>query len=127
EDGRTVTGCATERMPPHWFDKHPQLTQERDFEQLREALPQTRGAYRSDSGPNSAWGHSARHYRAIHGTAARRGLPPLVASYGPALGDRAVCDAVCHALGTSCCAALSGNAAGLRPAGTSPAGARAGS
>jgi len=126
EDGRTVTGCAAEMMIPKWFDKDPALTQERNFEQLREALSLTREAYRSDSGPDTAWGHSARHYRAIHGTAARRGLPPLVASYGPALVDRAVFDAVCHALGTSFCAALSANAAGMRLAGTGLAGDLAG-
>jgi L-alanine-DL-glutamate epimerase-like enolase superfamily enzyme len=118
EDGRTATGCAAEMMIPKWFDKRPELTQARNFEQLREALFLAREAYRSDARPDTAWGHAARHYRAVHEAAARRGLPPLVASYGPALVDRAVFDAVCHALGTGFAAALSANAAGMRLAGT---------
>ncbi len=114
ENGRTATGCAAEMMIPKWFDKRPELTQEQNFAQLREALSLAREAYVSDAGPDTAWGHFARHYRAVHDTAARRGLPPLAASYGPALVDRAVFDAVCHALGASFAAALSANAAGMR-------------
>ncbi len=122
EDGRTATGCAAEMMIPKWFDKRPELTQEQNFAQLREALTLTREAYGSDAGPDTAWGHSARHYRAIHEAAAQRGLPPLVASYGPALVDRAVFDAVCRVLKMGFATALSTNAAGMRLAGTSLAG-----
>jgi len=118
EDGSTAAGCAAEMMIPKWFDKSPGLTQEQNFDQLRAALALAREAYRSDPTPDTAWGHFARHYRAIHEAAARRGLPPLVASYGPALVDRAVFDAVCRALGASFAAAMSANAAGMRLAGT---------
>src|SRR5690606_15196392 len=117
-DGRAVTGCAAEMMIPKWFDKRPELTQAQNFDQLRQALALAREAYLSDARPATAWGHAARHYRAIQDTAAQRGLPPLVASYGPALVDRAVFDALCHALGLSFAAALSANAAGLHLAGT---------
>lgn len=118
EDGSTSTGCAAEMMIPKWFDKSPALSQEQNFGQLREALVLAREAYRSDSAPDTAWGHFARHYRGIHESAARRGLPALVASYGPALVDRAVFDAVCRALGTGFSAAMSANAAGMRLDGT---------
>ncbi|MFV0283390.1 MAG: enolase C-terminal domain-like protein [Castellaniella sp.] len=114
ENGRTETGCAAEMMIPKWFDKSPDLTQELNFIQLREALSLAREAYVSDPCSDTAWGHFARHYRAIHETAQRCGLPGLVASYGPALVDRAVFDAACHALGVSFGEAMSANAAGMR-------------
>lgn len=114
EDGSTATGCAAEMMIPKWFDKSPELTQAQNFDQLRDALILAREAYRSDAMPDTAWGHFARHYHDLHRAAAQRGVPALVASYGPALVDRAVFDALCRALGTSFGVAMSANAAGMR-------------
>lgn len=117
-DGSTATGCAAEMMIPKWFDKRPELSQSQNFQQLRDALLLAREAYGSDATPDTAWGHFARHYRGIHEAAARRDLPDLVASYGPALLDRAVFDALCQVLGTGFAAAMSANAAGMDVHGT---------
>lgn len=117
-DGVTATGCAAEMMIPKWFDKRPELSQSENFQQLRDALVLAREAYVSDATPDTAWGHFARHYHSIHQAAARRGLPDLVASYGPALVDRAVFDALCQALGVGFAAAMSANAAGMALEGT---------
>ncbi|REN07583.1 hypothetical protein DSI41_22925, partial [Mycobacterium tuberculosis] len=47
-----------------------------------------------------------------------KGLQPLVASYGPALIDRALLDALCLHSGTSFAAAMSGNLSGIDIAGS---------
>ena len=88
---------AAELMAPKWFDKNPALSNEDNFEQLRNALRIARGLY-TDGGVDSAFGHFARHYQAQIGRGAQQGLNSLVANYGPALIDRAVLDALCRAL-----------------------------
>ena len=97
DDGRRAEGMAAELMAPKWFDKNPDLSNDDNFEQLRNALRIARGLY-TDGGVDSAFGHFARHYRAQIGRGAQQGLNSLVANYGPALIDRAVLDALCRAL-----------------------------
>lgn len=112
-DGRTAWGAAAELMAPKWFDKNLALSNEDNFEQLRAVLRMARDAYLSDRQPATAFGHFARHHDAHQRAAAARGLNPLLASYGPALVDRAVLDALCRALGVSFYAAMQANLAGM--------------
>jgi hypothetical protein len=97
DDGTQGNGMAAELMAPKWFDKNPALSNDDNFEQLRNALRIARGLY-ADGGVDSAFGHFARHYQAQIGRGAQQGLNSLVANYGPALIDRAVLDALCRAL-----------------------------
>lgn len=113
EDGRTSEGCAAEMMIPKWFDKDPSLSNEQNFEQLRQALRNAREAYTSTGSAQCAWDHFAEHYEDVLATGSRQGLGPLVASYGPALIDRAVLDAVCLQLGCSFGEAMARNLAGI--------------
>jgi hypothetical protein len=94
--GRTEWGAAAEMMAPKWFDKNLQLSNDDNFEQLRAVLRLARGAYRGDSSPATAFGHFARHHQAHQAVAAAHGFNPLLASYGPALLDRALLDALCR-------------------------------
>jgi L-alanine-DL-glutamate epimerase-like enolase superfamily enzyme len=112
-DGRTAWGAAAELMAPKWFDKNLALSNEDNFEQLRSVLRMARDAYLSDAKPATAFGHFARHHDAHQRAAAARGFNPLLASYGPALVDRAVLDALCRALGLSFYAAMQANLAGM--------------
>ena len=93
-------GMAAELLAPKWFDKNPAWSNEDNFDQLRAALDLARSLY-LDGVPRTAFGHYAAHYRTQIGQGAARGLNPLVASYGPALIDKAVLDALGHALGRS--------------------------
>lgn len=117
-DGSTAEGCSAEMMIPKWFDKNPALSNEDNFTQLRSALTIARDAYTSDREARSAWEHFAQHYRQILQVGQAAGLDALVASYGPALIDRAVLDALCLHLDCSASAALSGNVPGVAPRGT---------
>jgi hypothetical protein len=112
-DGRSAWGAAAEMMAPKWFDKNLALSNEDNFEQLREVLRLARGAYLGDAGPATAFGHFARHHDAHAAAATARGFNPLLASYGPALVDRAVLDALCRAEQVSFAAAMQRNLAGM--------------
>jgi hypothetical protein len=88
-------GAAAELLAPKWFDKNPALSNEDNFEQLRDSMRQAREAYLS-GGENTAYGHS-------------RPTVGLVENFGPALLDRAVLDALCRALDLSFYEALRRN------------------
>jgi hypothetical protein len=112
-DGRGAWGAAAELMAPKWFDKDLRLTNEDNFEQLRAVLRLAREAYLADPAPASAFGHFARHHDAHQAAGAQRGFNALLASYGPALVDRAVLDALCRLQGVSFDAAIRANLAGI--------------
>ena len=114
-DGRHAWGAAAEMMAPKWFDKNLQLSNEDNFDQLRDVLRLARGAYLSDAAAATAFGHFARHHDAHMRAAAGRGYNPLLASYGPALVDRAVLDALCRAHDVSFYDAMARNLPGIGP------------
>ena len=113
QDGRTSEGCAAEMMIPKWFDKNPALSNTQNFEQLRQALRNAREAYTTTGAAQCAWDHFAEHYEDVLAMGWRQGLGPLVASYGPALIDRAVLDALCLNLGCGFGDAMARNLAGI--------------
>jgi hypothetical protein len=92
-DGREAWGQAAELLAPKWFDKDLTLTNEQNFDQLRVALGTAAALYR-DAGPASAFGLHAQVYPEQLRRCAARRLNPLVASFGPALLDRAILDAL---------------------------------
>jgi L-alanine-DL-glutamate epimerase-like enolase superfamily enzyme len=112
-DGRSAWGAAAELMAPKWFDKDLALSNEDNFDQLRAVLRMARDAYLSDATPATAFGHFARHHDAHARAAAQQGFNPLLASYGPALVDRAVLDALCRAQGASFYQAMQSNLPGM--------------
>ncbi|HKB53053.1 MAG TPA: enolase C-terminal domain-like protein [Ramlibacter sp.] len=112
-NGRGAWGAAAEMMAPKWFDKDLALSNEDNFEQLREVLRLARSAYLGEASPATAFGHFARHYDAQLAAAAAKGFNPLLASYGPALVDRALLDALCRTQQVSFAAAMQCNLAGV--------------
>ena len=112
-DGQGAWGAAAEMMAPKWFDKNLDLSNDDNFDQLRQVTKMARDAYLSDAAPAAAFGHFARHYDAHQQAAAAQGFNPLLASYGPALLDRAVLDALCRAKDVSFYQAVQNNVAGI--------------
>ncbi|WP_137918984.1 hypothetical protein [Hydrogenophaga sp. 2FB] len=98
-DGKVVEGASAELMVPKWFDKSPGLTHEQNFEQLREALRNARGALRATSDALSPHAHSQTAGEDAIAVSTARGLPRLVAQFGTALLDKAVADAALRAAG----------------------------
>src|SRR5918998_3346592 len=99
-DGRTATGIAAESLVAKWFDKDLALSDEDNHDQLRRSLAIAIELY-SARGLATPFSLYADTYREQQARCAALGLNPLVASYGPALLDRAIIDALGHALGRS--------------------------
>lgn len=112
EDGREGWGYSAESLGAKWFDKNPALTDEQGLNQLRRSLRLAADAYLA-SGPRTAFGFFADHYEQQVSRCAKEGLLPLVSSYGPALLDRAILDALCKLLGVSFYTAIQRNLPGI--------------
>jgi hypothetical protein len=118
--GRRAVGAAADLMVPKWFDKRPEISNSDNTEQLRTALRIAREAYLSTQRYTSAFDAHAVHARAVKRAGAPRDLPPLVMSFGLALLDRALIDAVCRSAGASFPQAVRANILGFAPARIAP-------
>jgi hypothetical protein len=111
--GKSAWGAAAEMMAPKWFDKNLELTNEQNFDQLREVLRIARELYLCDASAATAFGHFARHYDEQLKQGAARNYNPLLANYGPALIDRALLDALCRMRDVSFYDAMRANLPGI--------------
>jgi len=119
DDGREGDGFAAEALGAKWFDKNPALSDAENVEQLRKSIEIAAAGYRA-APPLTAFDLFAEHYREQLDAGADVGLLPLVASYGPALLDRAVLDALCRLEGVSFWTAMRANLPGMRPHAIAP-------
>lgn len=112
ENGRTSEGVAAEALAAKWFEKSPQFSDAQNLDQLRQAIEIAIGHYTAH-GWETPFGLYADCYRQQLGRGAELGLNPLVASYGPALLDRAILDAVGTATGQSFAQMIAVNVPGI--------------
>ncbi len=115
EDGRTGTGVAAESLAAKWFDKSPAFSDAQNLDQLRQSLGLAIGLYRG-RGWSTPFGLYASTYRDQIARGAELGLVPLVASYGPALLDRAILDALGRAMELSFAEMIARNVPGIAAA-----------
>ena len=118
-DGRTQSGVASESLGAKWFDKNPGLTDAQNHDQLRQSLQIAIDLYRS-RGLDTPFGLFAAVYPQQEIETRALGLNPLIASYGPALLDRAILDALGRALGASFPDLLRLNLAGIAATALTP-------
>jgi hypothetical protein len=111
-DGRTSVGVAAESLGAKWFDKSPAFADAQNLDQLRQSLGLAIEFYRAQ-GWSTPFGLYAATYPAQMRCGADLGLVPLVCSYGPALLDRAVLDALGRAAGLSFAEMIARNVAGI--------------
>jgi hypothetical protein len=111
-NGEEGEGVSAELMVPKWFDKAPDLSHDQNFDQLRRALAIARSAL-LDAGNGTPFGLSAAVEAAIHVACAQEKLGGLIASFGLALLDRAVLDALGRIDGRDIFAAVRANRVGL--------------
>jgi hypothetical protein len=112
DDGREGFGYAAETLAAKWFDKSANLSDAQNQDQLRKSIELAGDAYR-EAPPSTAFDLFADNYKYQLRAGRALGLPPLVASYGNALVDRAVLDAVCRLVGVSFWTALRSNLPGM--------------
>jgi hypothetical protein len=113
--GKDAWGAAAETMAPKWFDKNVELTNEENFEQLRQALRTARTLYLEQRDLAAPFTLHARTHDEQVRRCAEAGLNALIAQYGPALIDRAVIDAACRGTGLSFYAAMQANLCAIAP------------
>jgi hypothetical protein len=111
-DGREGEGVSAELMVPKWFDKSPDLSHEQNFDQLRRALSIARTAL-LDAGEGTLFGLSAAVESEIHIACAQEKLGGLIASFGLALLDRAILDALGRIEGQDLFSIMRANRVGL--------------
>lgn len=111
-NGTEAVGQAAELMVPKWFDKNPALSNEDNFNQLRQSLRVARDHLLA-AGSQTAFGLSATVELAHHAACAKAGLGGLIASFGLALLDRAILDALAKAHALPAVAAVQTNLPGL--------------
>ena len=111
-DGREGEGVSAEMLAPKWFDKSPELTNEQNFDQLRHSLALARHGLLA-AGSSTAFRLSAAVDGPHHKMCATEGLNGLVASFGLALIDRAIIDALGRLEGASVFALVKENRLGL--------------
>ncbi len=119
EGGRTSEGVAAEALGAKWFEKSPEFTDAQNLDQLRQSLDIAIGHYKA-RGLDTPFGLFAGTYLAQQARGAELGLNPLVASYGPALLDRAILDALGKATGQSFATIISTNVPGIEATGLTP-------
>jgi hypothetical protein len=112
EDGRSEWGLAAESLGAKWFDKNLALTDAQNHDQLRQSLQLAIDLYRA-RGLAAPFALFADTYKEQEDRAGALGLNPLIASYGPALLDRAVVDALGRVTGLSFPETVRINALGL--------------
>lgn len=112
-DGSRVAGQSAELLAPKWFDKNPNLSKEQNFDQLRRSLKSAAQLYLRHTEAAPAFELHAAVMPEQYRFAASSGLNGLIASYGMALIDRALFDALCRARGVSVFEAVRTNLPGI--------------
>jgi hypothetical protein len=112
KDGREGEGVAAELLVPKWFDKSPELSHEDNFDQLRTSLALARRAMMG-AGEHTPFGLSAAVESAHHAQCAKRKLGGLIASFGLALLERAILDAIGRLEGETIFSLVQANRIGL--------------
>lgn len=110
--GRSAQGMAAELMVPKWFDKSPELSNADNENQLRRSLALALDALRN-AGSGTAFGLHTAVEASHHARAAAEKLNGLVASFGLALANRAVLDALCRLEGLTIAQAIKANRPGI--------------
>ena len=118
-DGRRNVGVAAETLAAKWFDKNPAFSDAQNLDQLRQSLALAISLYRA-KGWSTPFALYCDTYPEQIARGAELGLVPLVASYGPALLDRAILDALGRAQGQSFAAMVRANLPGIGASALTP-------
>ena len=94
--GQATAGFAAEMMVPKWFDKRAAFSAHDNVKHLALAITTAAAAYVDDA-PATSFELFARHREALTKAGADAGLTELSTTFGQAVIDRAVIDALCRA------------------------------
>ncbi len=116
ENGSRIKGFAADNLMPKWFDKDPTKSLPDNVDDLLSSVRIARDRY-AESGRTfeSVWEIWREAYPACLRQGEKRGLNSLVSSFGSALFERALLDAVGKISGRNLIGILRENLAGIRP------------
>ncbi|HEY8442374.1 MAG TPA: mandelate racemase, partial [Xanthobacteraceae bacterium] len=92
-DGREGEGVAAELLVPKWFDKSPELSNEQNFQQLRQSAQLAR-EHLIAAGTATPFGLSVAAGKEHRAACTAGGLNGLIASFGLAFLERGIVDAL---------------------------------
>jgi hypothetical protein len=92
-DGREGEGVAAELLVPKWFDKLPELSNEQNFQQLRQSAQLAR-EHLIAAGTATPFGLSVAAEKEHRAACTAGGLNGLIASFGLAFLERGIVDAL---------------------------------
>lgn len=120
EGGIRAEGVAADALPPKWFDKNPHKDFRDNVNDLLAVTSAARDVYLSTHEFLTPFRLSLEGWSAVMAFADEAGLNHLTAGFGAALFERAVLDAVGHALNTPCATLLRENFVGVEMAAVHP-------
>ena len=114
-DGRIQAGYSGDCLPPSWFDKSPDKSFSQQIDDMLWVISEASASYRTELAAPSdffpSWRIAVDHVQSV---CAARELPPLLASFGASVVERALLDAMCRAKQISFAHAVRGNLFGIR-------------
>lgn len=111
-DGRTAVGTTADHLPPKWFTKNPTRLPADEIDEMLRVIRAAVGHARGVRAATPA--EFARELGlAQKAWATGEKLPPLLASFGSALVEKALLDAFCRVRGVTFSAALRANLLGV--------------
>jgi hypothetical protein len=115
-EGRTQDGFSGDCLPPSWFDKSPGKTFARQIDEMLRAIAVAQAVFAEGFAGATAFFPAwlACHDRTLE-RCAEWGGPPLLASFGSSLVERAMLDAICRRHAVSFARAVRDNLFGIEP------------
>jgi hypothetical protein len=114
--GKTQRGYAGDCFPPGWFDKSPEKSYQQQIDDMLLVIALAEQAFGDAlSSPTEFFPAWRTAYQSVHQQAADEKLPPLVASFGVSMVERALLDAMCRAEQVSFASAVRENLFGIEP------------
>jgi hypothetical protein len=113
-DGVSCVGIAADGLAPKWFTKNPATSAEYDIAEMLRVITAACAFAREAGAAPTVFELWRRVYAAQHSWSSAQNYPPLLASFGASLVERALIDAFCRARSTSFARAVRENSLGIR-------------
>lgn len=100
--GRVQAGYSGDCLPPGWFDKSPDKSYRQQIDDMLAVIKLAEKTFSEEfASPTEFFPAWLIAYERVHSRAAEWQLPPLLASFGISLLERAIIDAMARAAGAS--------------------------
>ncbi len=113
-DGKIASGVSADHLPPKWFTKNPDSPFASDVDDMLAVIRHAADHSILAGAAATVYDLISRVYFEQKIWAKEKGYPPLLASFGTSLVERAIIEAVCRAKGINFSTAVRKNVLGVR-------------